>query len=667
MKYQINTTSFFRETIRNHKWIILVLSLLNFVLYPALLILSLTQFEDRGMGIEEITNSIATYFTYNDTITHGFTSFGVFLLMSSLLVGVVSGVLAFAYLHSKRQVALYHSIPVSRQELLFTKLASYTVSYMVPLLVANISMVLIFASRGFLTTILMKQILVMLYYHVMFFLIGYFLSAIAMLLTGKILMGVLGVGVFIGYFPTLAIIFNMYQQEFFYHFYSRNNHYLWGDYEQLGRISPMTFIECLEWDNVAQLGIVLITMLILGVIHYWLMKIRSSEVAGKGMAYKGVGVIIQVFLLFMATTGLGIFTHISFYGTTWYLYLGGIFGLLVTYIILQLLYGVEFKQLFNMKLLPILVGVVSLLFMMGIQFDWLGYNYYIPEYDKIVDINIEFTEANQYSTGYIEEGLYEAHMGKNELTYALIEMIVESSANVLEGKGDNYYVNDSFEVYVEYHLENGKVIYKEYYPVIDEVSEELKELWYNEEFLNIMYPIRTQDASLASRVYLEVMQETGELEEIMPFENDAELEVAFMEAYQKDALEIDITTIDEIPVGVFEYRLEGPVYTDYYNVFIYPSFENTLEFLEENEISLFYNLSSDEILSIQIYDMEEIGEDTAWSEEDGTTYTDANSIEVLLNDMVISNLVTIFTEVDENKTVEVNLKNDSILTYFCLD
>ncbi len=663
MKYQINSTSFFKETIRNHKWIILVLSLLDFVLYPALLILSLTQFVDRAMSIEDITWYMANYFAYDERSTLGLTSFGVALLMVSLLVGVVSGILAFAYLHSKRQVALYHSIPVSREKILFTRLASYTVSFLIPLLVANAAMILIFASRGFLTVALMKQILVMLYYHMMFFWIGYFLAAIAMLLTGKIFVGVLGVGVFIGYFPALATIFSMYQQEFFYHYYSGSGHYMWGSFEQLARISPVIFIECIQWNNMVQWGIVLITMIVLGGLHYGLMKIRPSETAGKSMAYKSVGIIIQVFLLFMATTGLGIFTHISFYGTTWYLYFGGLFGLIATYIILQLLYGVEFKQLLQMKLLPILVGVISLLFMIVIQFDLLGYNACIPEYDDIVDMNIEFTEANQYSTGYIEEGLYEAHMGKNESTYALVEVIVESSANVLE---ENYSRLNALEVYVEYRLENGKVIQKTYYPAIADISEDLKELWYNEEFLNIMYPIRTQDVSLASKVYLNVISKNN-MNQLTPFENDLELQIEFMEAYQKDALEIDITTIDDIPIGSFDYRLEGPVFTDYYSVFIYPSFENTIAFLEENEIDLFSYSEADEIASVEIYDIGNIEEDTAWSEENSTIYTDTDSIAVLLDDMVVSNLVTIFTEVDESKSVDVILKDDSMLTYFMLD
>lgn len=660
--------SFFRETIRNQKWLILLLSLVQFVLYPMSLILTITQYQDRELS--ELTTTLNHYFAYNVDNMYTFKSYGETLLMSSLFIGVICGILSFAYLHSKRQVALYHSIPVSRKRLLLTKLASFTIVHMLPLFVANVLFVMILFSRGFLFPVIVQQMFVMLYYHLMLFWMGYFLAAIAMLVTGKLFVGVLGVGVFMAYFPVLASVLNMYQQEFFYHIYTKGSHYLWGNFEKLARISPVTYIECLEWNNAMQCGIVLITVVILGRLHYALMKIRPSEVAGRSMAYQSIGMVIQAFLLFIAAIGLGIVTHVSFYNTTYFLYLGGTFGVVVGYIVLQLLYGVEFKELLRHKWMPIVVGVVSIAVMATLQFDLLGYNSYLPDYDNLADINIEFTEDNQYSTGYIEEGIYEAHMGKSEDTYALMEMIIESSTRLYET--DNGYGN-GIEIYVEYILDNGTVVKQTYYPYTEDVSEGLKELWNNQEFLNVMYPIRTQDASLTSSITMETIEwdeaySDMNIVQLYLFEDEEELRIAFMEAYQKDALGIDETTTEEVPIGRFEYRLQGPIYQDYYDVFIYPSYENTLAFLEEQGIELFYDISAEEVSVMEVYENLNIGgEETAVVEDDILVYTDKASIEVLLDDMVTSDLMTIFTDIDETKMAYVTLERGVTLTYYFLN
>ncbi len=89
--------------------------------------------------------------------------------------------------------------------------------------------------------------------------------------------------------------------------------------------------------------------IVLWVIHDMLMKNRPSESAGKSMVYKRVGIVIQCALLFIATIGTAIFTVLAFNFFDVYLYLGGLFGLVISFVIIQLLYGVEFKNLLKNK------------------------------------------------------------------------------------------------------------------------------------------------------------------------------------------------------------------------------------------------------------------------------------------------------------------------------
>lgn len=660
MKSTTNTISFLKENLRNQRWIMLIMSLITFILYPVWLIMTLTQYEGNNYALTDIIGNLENYFILNLDTVQTLSSFGSEVLLASLLLGSVSGIIAFSYLHNKRQVALYHSIPIKRKELLLIKYIVSIVNYILPLFIANVLFVIILATRGYLTSGMIIQLVFMFYYHFIMFNLGYFLAAIAMLLTGKIFIGTLGTLVFLGYAPMLAITLQAYVSTFYYHYYMESYSY-WGEFAWLAQLSPLVLITRLEAYDFLPMVIMLVVTTILIALHFFLMEIRPSEVAGQSMAYRNVGKVIQGALLFLSVLGMAIFAYEAFYRSIAYLYLGGIFTGVVSYILLQLLYGVEFKKLFQQKYMFIVVTCISMLLVLSFQQDLFGYNSWMPNYNKVVDINIEFTEAGQYSTSYVEEGLYDAHMGIDKETYALVEEIITSSNNTYL----NNYDTSVSPIYVEYKMENGNVIKRCYYPSTEEVSESLKYLWTNEEFLNIMYPIRTQDPSLVTYINYEVMRD-GMYEYIDLFENDQEMMVAFIEAYQKDVLEINQSTIEEAPIGAFYYRLQGPVFSDVYRVFIYPSYENTIAFLEEHDMSLYYDLDVEDISYIRIYETQEglYEEEVAYSVEDTPIYKDTHSIEVLLDELIYVELVTMFTEVDESKYAEVNLTDGSYLNYY---
>lgn len=669
MKSKTFTNSFLKENLKDQRWLILVMTLITFALYPALFILTLTQYEIQYPEHIDFVRKVQNYFAYTSDLIHGFSSTSILLLYVSLAVGIGSGILAFAYLHSKRKVAFYHSVPITRRELIITKYICFMLSYMIPLLISNAILVLILITRGLLSGVVIHQIAVLLFYNFMMFTIGYLLAAIAMLLTGKVFVGVLGVGVFLGYFPILALIFNTYIEEYMYHYFSEG-HIIWGKFQLLARISPVTFIEWVEIDRLIGMEISILVAIVLWMIHAMLMKNRPSESAGKSMVYKRVGTVIQCALLFIATIGTAIFIVLAFNFFDVYLYLGGLFGLVISFVIIQLLYGVEFKELLKNKFVFLGVGAVSFLFIMMMKFDWVGYNSQLPDYAKIADINIEFNVGSQYSSVVLEEGIYEANMGKDEETYALMEAIIESSekiAKVNQGYYEGYYAEDCVEIYVEYYMENGTVVKRSYTPLVADIQEELKYLWCNEEFLDIMYPIRLQEASkvTANNIYFEI-KEDDTWDRVAPFEGDYELAVEFMEAYQEDAMKIDSSITSEIPVGSFSYRmLEGET-TNYYYVLIYPSYENTLNFLEECNIELFANITADEIDRIDVYEVSEYYTTETETETDTETtleYSDQGSIEVLLDDIIWTELQTIFIEEDTSKTANVILKDGTILYY----
>lgn len=661
MKLKINSPSFFRELLRNQKWFMLVTTVITFLMYPVALIMELIRYEERGIIGSSLLTNMERYLSYYGDFSYGLSSYSVTILFITIAIGVAAGILSFGYLHNKVQAGLYHSIPVRREELLWDKFIVFLISYVLPLILANIVFVIILVTRGLYTTIIMQQLLVLLYYHIMMFIIAYCVAAIAMLLTGKIMVGILGACVLIGYCPVLAVTLSGYVNQFFYHYHAEG-HAIWGSFEILARISPFTFVEIIEINCLWQVGLVLLVAIILWFIHLKLMLIRPIEAAGQSMAYHKVGCVIQGALLFLGTIGFGIFIYEIFYNKVPYLYLGAIFGCICIYIITQFLYGVEIRNLFKKNKMFLTIGSISILLILTVQCDRIGYNTWLPDYDQIVDINLECTEKQAYSTLILEEGLYEAHMGKDETTYALVETIIESSQNNYAEK--NNYLEETIYIYVEYQLESGRIVRREYYPALDEVKEALKYLWSKEEFLNVAYPIRIQDASLGNNVKFDTMVNST-MDTASAFSDNEELEKLFLEAYQKDALEIDRTIVEEIPIGSFSYYLQGTEFNDYYLAYIYPSFTYTLAFLEEQNITMYYEILPEDVASIEIYNLEENSEtvETALIEDDSLYYTDISSIEILLKELVPNELETIFMELEESKYAYVNLEDGSSIYY----
>lgn len=654
MKSNKRTLNFFLEVLRTQKWMLLITSFLMFLQYPVAFMLWLKQTYSY-VSQEYIATYVKEYFIYDSS----FNSSRSPIIFTAFLIGIVAGIWAFSYLHNKTQVGLYHSLPISRNQLIVTKFLAFTICFLIPLIMGNVLLGIIVLIRGYGTKLFLAHMLVYFYYNIMVFWMGYLLAAIAMLLTGKMLVGILGTFVFAFYGPVLAVILQVFAD---YAFITQPTYASdsWGIYAFLRHVSPMFFLENPQWDSVIVAATALVVVIVLWWLQQHLMKLRPSEVAGRPIAYYLFGLVSKIIICIMGTLGGAVFLISTTYGFNAWTYFGAFFGLVASYLIVQLLYGVDVKHLLKDKISIPIIAVASIVVILIFQYDLFGYDTYLPNYDKIADINIEFTEKNQYSTALLEENLYDAHMGVNHTTYQLMETIIESAEVATAGITDYYStVEGTVTIYVEYKLNSGQTVTRTYQPYIEDVNDSLKYLWVNEEFLNIMYPMRILESDFISSVYIDVERGMYVTDEDSLFEGDVSKQQKFMEYYKMDLLEMNASVLEEVPVAsVTYYGVSG-----YYNGLIYPSFTNALSYLESEHIQLQSMLTAENMESITLY---EYDENTIEFEKElnAVTYTDKKSMDVLLEDMVVTDLVTIFMDIDDTRDATVLFDNeDSAIGY----
>ena len=130
-------------------------------------------------------------------------------IVTALVIGgaaIVLGLTGFMYLHSKKQVDFYQSLPVKR-ELLFC--VKYLDSFLVILSMYLLNLLFaigVFAVGGVPVSIFIGGSLITMLIHMTGFLMIYGVMVLAVLLTGNFFISILGAGVLYGYVPAAAVL-----------------------------------------------------------------------------------------------------------------------------------------------------------------------------------------------------------------------------------------------------------------------------------------------------------------------------------------------------------------------------------------------------------------------------------------------------------------------------
>ena len=524
-----------------------------------------------------------------------------------ITAAVVIGVSSFAYLHNKKKVDFYHSIPVRREALfgaqfsggIFIVGAAYGLNL---LLLAGVAVSYGVPVGRILGAMAGGWALNMLYYALM-----YATAVAAMMMTGNIVVGVLGTGVFFFLLPGIMMLLCWYCGTFFvttarYLWSSDQSPFMWG----VRYLSPFSvYINSFGWKmnelskHVPELICTVLAFLAVTTLDLGLYRKRPSEAAGKAMAFKKSMPPIRILLVL----GIGLAGGMFFWSLQsrlrWGLF-GTMVSVVLTHCIVEIIYHFDFKKMFCHRLQLGLCLAAGILAFLSFRYDWYGYDSYIPSKEEIVsaslDIGVDssWLSDKTFETGsdgklqrryadpyeYIEENMV---LTDKE---AVMSMVEEGRKRALEGRDerlgirkavariDGYHSNaarsiggadgptsiflamktgskedseqEKFEtnMTVCYRLANGREVRRSYSLPLSAVMDSYEALYRQDAYKEGMYRILSQEPGQVKQVLYR------EADQVMDVSQDSRVQEAVLKAYQQDMRELTVEErLVEMPVG----------------------------------------------------------------------------------------------------------------------
>ena len=285
----------------------------------------------------------------------------------------------FSWLHSRREVDFYESLPVPRGQRFFDICAGsflyYVVSYIITLEIG----LLIANGFGALSRPVLVEIMQTAVKTIAFFLAVYALGVLSTMLTGNVIVTCLAFGVLLTYEMEFRALIQGYCSEYFATWSSRPSPAL-----DKSLFSP---IEHYLDHSAAEAAPRLLALAVLFFLLSWICcRLRRNERAGSAVVFNPVQTVVRVAMSLI----IGLFTGllVSSIRTSRGLIVSVIWMLLFTVItacIMQIIYEYDFRALFHRPLEIIATVLLALLFFSFYAFDLSGYDRFVPDAGKVSD------------------------------------------------------------------------------------------------------------------------------------------------------------------------------------------------------------------------------------------------------------------------------------------
>lgn len=611
-----------KEDLKNRLWAVALIGLVFFFAFPVVAAFQAGDLKDAvnyEKALLKYTKAMKSWLSFDCGMT-------VFLMTVTALVCGMSG---FSYLNSKSKVDFYHSIPVKREKMFLANYLNGILILAVPYAVAILLATVIGVSNGISGAELWPLALGSFGLTLVYYILMYSLVVVAAMMTGNLVVGVLGSAVLAFYVPLGVLLVGAYLTTFF-------RTYMYLQYEgvmnSVGRFSPVV-------EYIYQVGMygtkgvspiaLMVAMafsVLLAVLGCLLYRRRPSEAAGRAMAFAVTKPVIRVLITVMAALGFGLFFWSMRYTTGW-----AVFGILcggtIAHCVIEIIYHFDFKKLFANKLQLVACLAVSLLMLLTFRYDWIGYDRYLPDAGKVKEaaINVdilnswvsygeaELLKSGEYGwSGTVSEKYVFEHMKEEDLDSILA---IAQTGIRQKDREEPFWGRRSYQaetedgelllytdVSIRYTLNSGRKVYRTYRVRLDEILAQAEKLYMDGSYKMGAYPVlNLETADVAEVRYREVGPETRLNQ--MTVEEKKEL----FDAFQQDFKKLSIDTMKtEAPLGLIRFvttkdaralaweeqmeklaRQNATSYHYYSGIDersyypVYPSFENTIRILKQ--------------------------------------------------------------------------------------
>lgn len=647
-----------REDLKRRLWAAALISLGCFFFFPVAAAFMAGEIQDYvtyKKGLEAYAGHMMQWLSFGN----GFMAFCI--LAASLICGLSS----FSYLNSRNKVDFYHSIPVRREKLYVVNFLNGILILAVPYMVCALAAAVIAVSNDVDGAKLWPVVFDGIGLNLIYFVLNYTVVVIASMLTGHLVIALLGSGVFAFLVPIITGILSGYYNCFFVTYVDHDEMLL----NRLLHVSPVTeYIIRIGsyYENEPVWGAALAALLaacVLAAAGCFLYRKRPSEAAGKAMAFGVSRVIIRIPIVITSALGLGIFFWEMRRSLSWAVF-GLVCGAVISHCVIEIIYHFDFKKLFAHKLQLLGCILVSMAVLFVFRFDLTGYDRYLPSAGDVKEAAIVMTPLHNWTSyGNVveqENGSY-GWKWKNQYDYVYEHMHYEDVDNLmyLAAAGaeqtdklrkiwlepmqrhadeeeedvlqeqevldfDTPEPNLQMQYTIRYTLSSGRHVYRVYQAVpLKDIQPQVEKMYQNESYLKGVYPLMNETVEDVGTIRYKEKNESVALRQMTAAEKKE-----LLDTYRSELSALTIEQMKkECPIGLIRFtrvedekamdwdqrRWKSGYWTfdsgdfgsyDYYPV--YPSFTGTIRLLKQHGVEPGSSMEELDIQSLKLmYYLEE--------------------------------------------------------------
>ena len=610
-----------KEDFRHKVWMLALSILGNLLALPVVFLIyagnNYSYYDTVAAGLLRAAGNTVGFFTTTMCITAG-----IIAIVGACIVGLAS----FRYVFHRNMVDTYHSIPVKRRTLFAVSWLNGFLIWLVPFF-ANL-VITMFLGVGRLKRLqsafslatdrtpemteavskltgwdIFKEGLLSAAALVVAFLLVYHLILAAVMFCGNVLNTLVMTGVAGAGAISLYVLWVCFEEYYLDTFLTS----LASVYEKLIYASPLVsavytlVVRVREHSEDAGAGTwILVNLLIavlLGVLAAYAYEKRPSELAEQGVKNKPLKFMVQVAAAIAAGMGgwlllYGISNDISGEKSAcvWGVF-GGLLAAVLVFGVMDIIFRMDFKAFFAHKALMAVTSAAVLLLCFGFCFDWVGYDTYLPEKDKIVSISV-FAPNRNILHSYSGKEIERVTITDTDKIYDFLENAVfhyrtetPGSAEDAIGKqaGELPYRIETIEVKVT--LDSGRYYYREY-QIYSYDYEPALAILTSEEYMNAFFRISDSDMEAATGMRLERNGHTASLQKDQNITEEKIRKIC--DAYNQDLKEQPEIFICGGGRVFATMTLEDNTYhSGYRYLTVYEEMKHTREALEECGYGLF--------------------------------------------------------------------------------
>ena len=454
---------------QSYWWLALISTIVYFFIGPMYTMLSYQNELKYSLYQQEVNPLLAQNF-FQDWFVGG-QGYPAFYI-AGMIVASVMAIVVFGYLHNKKQVHFYHSLPITRRQLFLHQYGLGLLLNFIPLIMMYFAMVGVPAIYGGLSVVSMGILIKQLLQILLFSWISYSIAVLAAQLTGTVLTQ-MAMTLILQFGLLVVVACTVLNFDQFLNTFSMGT---WME-EDLFALSPFMYaiyylnqacnFYSVELNIISSLSMVAIAVNIImaaliTIGAFILYTKRPSEAAGSPLVFRFSAPIVKWVLMYTAAT-LGGTLFLEVGGKVFFV-IGILLFALLTHMFSEAILQKDFKaMLHNMKGFAVF-AVLLCGFYASLYWDVWQYDNYVPQDIAKVE-SIEFTMEGVSSYSNEENKRFTNPEQLQQIVHLIDEMVKQKAYGCNSDLyGYNKQMDSEYTTYVDitYHMTNGRHITRQY-------------------------------------------------------------------------------------------------------------------------------------------------------------------------------------------------------------